>query len=188
MRAMSFIMPLLRQEKFERFHRANPHVLRGIMTVIYEMHQAGIRRSGMKAIFERLRSQTRGEGKGYKLDNDYHAYYARVAILLDPTLSDFFRTRRQNVEYVPNLKALGLGEGIPNELLRDAPTVQREWSLLVRCAQCQRTVKVGSSAFSSLEALQRVVGRKGWRLVPVLADNDQVVGSLVCPRCAGESI
>lgn len=95
--------PSSMQDRFELFHRDNPTVLDEIVKLARERRVAGWRRCGMKAIFERLRWD-RGpvtEGDDFRLNNNFHAFYARLTVSAAPDLEGFFEMRRQRVEYVP---------------------------------------------------------------------------------------
>ncbi len=98
-------------DRFEAFHRMNPHVYKSVVAVSLDLKERGFRKGGMKMVFERLRwlyaIQTVGED--YKLNNNYTAYYARLVMETVPDLDGFFETRlRQGQDpYVPDLVALG---------------------------------------------------------------------------------
>ena len=96
------------QQRFEEFHRMNPHVLTAIITVAQEMKNRGFNRLSIKMIFEHLRYvyAMRTQGDKYKLNNNFHAYYARVVSTLHPKLN--FQTRAQKEEFVLDWDALGI--------------------------------------------------------------------------------
>ena len=101
----------LRERKFERFHQDNPEVYTEIIRVARQLKARGFRQCGMKLIFERLRwlraVRTRSDD-GFKLNNNWTAFYARLIMAANPDLRGFFRLREQELEYVPDLDALGL--------------------------------------------------------------------------------
>jgi hypothetical protein len=84
-------------ERFARFHAENPQVHAAIGAVVSDLRAHGVRRFGMKAIFERLRwlytIQTRGDD--FKLNNNYTAFYARLLVAERPELSAFFEIRER---------------------------------------------------------------------------------------------
>ena len=100
-----------KEQGFEAFHLANPHVYKSVVAVSLDLKERGFRKGGMKMVFERLRwlyaIQTVGED--YKLNNNYTAYYARLVMETVPDLDGFFETRlRQGQDpYVPDLETLG---------------------------------------------------------------------------------
>lgn len=98
------------QKRFEAFHRRNPHVLEVVESLAWAMWLQGVRRWGMKGIFEVLRwryaMQTQGEQ--YKLNNVFTAFYARVVAARHRPLAHFFQVRRQRTNYVIDWGALNL--------------------------------------------------------------------------------
>lgn len=98
-------------ERFEAFHLLNPHVYTSIVEIALDLQGRDFKKGGMKMIFERLRwlYAIRTQGEEFKLNNNYTAYYARLAMVTVPRLDGFFETRqRQGTEpYVPDLVALG---------------------------------------------------------------------------------
>ena len=85
------------EDRFQAFHRANPGLLREIIRLAREAKSRG-RKVGIKAIFERLRWEylfrTTGD-EAYRLNNNFTAYYARLAMETAPDLEGFFETRVQ---------------------------------------------------------------------------------------------
>ncbi len=78
----------------EAFHAANPHVMAAVVKMATYAQQHGVRRYGIKAIFEALRwSALETTGEVYKLNNNYTAWYARAVGRLHPTLAPLFLTR-----------------------------------------------------------------------------------------------
>ena len=63
-------------ERFDTFHRANPHIYRRIVQIARQMQARGVRKMGISLIFERLRWLHFIEVKtdeGFKLSNDFRA-------------------------------------------------------------------------------------------------------------------
>jgi hypothetical protein len=76
------------------FHRANPHVYRACVRIARRIRDRGVRHYGIKAVWEILRfSALETSGILYKLNNNYHAWYAREIMGREPDLVDFFETR-----------------------------------------------------------------------------------------------
>ena len=98
-------------ERFEQFHRMNPHVYTAIVEVALDLKKRGFRKGGMKMIFERLRwlyaIQTQGDV--FLLNNSFTSCYARVVMETVPALDGFFETRLRHGEdpYTPDLATLG---------------------------------------------------------------------------------
>lgn len=83
------------QERFEAFDRANPHVRAALRNLALMMQARGVRRYGMKGLFEilRWRFAIQTEGDEYKLNNIYTSRYARLLMDTEPRLAGFFATR-----------------------------------------------------------------------------------------------
>lgn len=64
-------------ERFAAFHAANPHVYTALRRLALQMRRAGVRRCGMKMLFEVLRWQYKLQTQGdeYRLNNVYTAFY-----------------------------------------------------------------------------------------------------------------
>jgi|GEM_PF-1051883 len=67
------------QDRFNAFDTANPHVWKAIERIAQNMLYRGFRRISIKMIFELLRYDYSMKtcGDEYKLNNSYHALYAR---------------------------------------------------------------------------------------------------------------
>lgn len=85
------------REAFERFHADNPHVYTALVRLARQARRAGLRRVGMKMLFEVLRwdHAIRTEGDEFKLNNNYHAYYARLVMEQEADLAGMFLLRAQ---------------------------------------------------------------------------------------------
>lgn len=84
-------------ERFEQFHDDNPRVYAILVRLAREWVQATGRRTlGIKALWERARWEmaitTRGDE--FKLNNNYHAFYARKIMAQEPDLAGIFKLRR----------------------------------------------------------------------------------------------
>lgn len=84
-------------ERFEEFHQANPHVYREIVRRSLRLRRRGVKRFGMKAIFEVMRYDyaLQTQGDEYKLNNNYTAHYARLVMAEVPELEGLFELREQ---------------------------------------------------------------------------------------------
>lgn len=85
------------ERRFAEFHRANPHVYAEFERRALQLHRAGARRIGAKAIAERIRwdINIRTLGDEYKINNSYTALYARLLIHHHPELADVIELRRR---------------------------------------------------------------------------------------------
>lgn len=86
---------------FETYHRKNPHVFKLFRKYARIAKEKGFKRYSAKGIFEIIRwhTQESSSDKDYKLNNNYHAQYARKLMSEHPEFRGFFeiRTRRTNL-------------------------------------------------------------------------------------------
>ncbi len=107
------------EQRFEAFHRMNPHVYGHIVEIALDLKGRGFTKGGIRMIYERLRwlyaIQTSGDI--YKLNDHFHSYYARLVMATVPDLDGFFETRLHKGQdpYVPDLVALGFGARLTHE-------------------------------------------------------------------------
>ncbi len=75
-------------ERFEFFHKVNPHVYRELVKLAIERRDAGVRHGRMNALFEILRDRHELQtlGDPWKLNNSYRALYARKIMRAVPEL------------------------------------------------------------------------------------------------------
>lgn len=83
------------EERFAAFHRANPQVLEAFIRLARKARDHGVKRYGINALAEVLRWETRIEtrGSGWKINNSFRPFYARLAMVAAPDLDGFFETR-----------------------------------------------------------------------------------------------
>lgn len=89
------------QERFERFHAANPRFYYLLVFYIREVVKAREargrgRRYGIAAVVERVRWHVDVEAKGveeFKMPNDFRSRYARLIMQQEPDLRDVFELR-----------------------------------------------------------------------------------------------
>jgi hypothetical protein len=90
------------EERFLAFHEANPHVYIRLREMAFELLEHGVRRWGIKALWEALRYENalRTFGRSeYKLNNNYPSRYARMLMERNFDLDGFFEVReRRNGE------------------------------------------------------------------------------------------
>lgn len=84
------------ERQFREFHQANPHVFDRLRQMAHAARRRGHRRIGMKMLFEVIRWEhmlKTEDPHGFKLNNNYTAFYARLLMQRDPTLDGMFETR-----------------------------------------------------------------------------------------------
>jgi hypothetical protein len=88
------------RERFERFHKDNPHVYALLRRFALEAKRRGRGQFSMDAIYHRARWFTRVETseRDWKLNNDHTAYYSRMLMEREPELDGFFETRALAVD------------------------------------------------------------------------------------------
>ena len=90
--------PTLR-ERFEIYHAENPHIYAALCRFADQALRAGRTRIGIAMIFERMRWYSTIEAAdrddGFKLNNSYRAFYARLWMHEHPAHDGFFETREQ---------------------------------------------------------------------------------------------
>jgi len=81
---------------FKEFHEANPHVYAKLRDFAVQARHSGRKHLGIAAVFERLRWWASFEVSGdeFKLNNNWRAFYSRMLMDREPTLSGFFETRK----------------------------------------------------------------------------------------------
>lgn len=84
------------QQKFEQYHKDNPHVLPALIRLTDQAVAKGHRRLGIKLLFEILRWESMISTKGdeYKINNNYAPYYVRLIEDLRPDLVGVFAKRQ----------------------------------------------------------------------------------------------
>jgi hypothetical protein len=84
------------QEKFEIFHKNNPHVYKLILKYTKEAYEAGYNHYSINGIFERIRWHVDIEIKSdekFKLSNNFRSRYVRLFESRNPNMIGFFATR-----------------------------------------------------------------------------------------------
>lgn len=83
------------EERFESFHKANPHVYEALVALASSLKGQGRKTFGMKALFEFLRFSyaLQTSGDSYKINNSYAPFYARLIMQNEPQLTGFFNLR-----------------------------------------------------------------------------------------------
>jgi hypothetical protein len=88
-------------ERFEVFHRENPHVYRTLVRLARQwVTSTGKRKLGIKSLFEVTRWQLAIETSDpdYKLNNNFTAFYARLIHNQEPDLDGLFNVRASEAD------------------------------------------------------------------------------------------
>lgn len=86
-------------DRFERFHEANPHVYRNLVTLARIKHNLHPKRKvRINALYEILRDRydeamVLPEGEEYRLNNSYRSRYVRIIEQNEPDLRGAFEKR-----------------------------------------------------------------------------------------------
>lgn len=88
------------QQRFERFHAMNPFVYDSLRALALQMVRAGVKKYGVKGLFETLRWHytLSTQGEPFKLSNDLTSRYARLLMEREPALEGFFELRELRSE------------------------------------------------------------------------------------------
>ena len=86
--------------KGDLYHKENPQVYDAFKKFTFQAINSGKKHLGSKMVFERIRWFTSVEARSdcFKLNNNYHAYYARKFMQEYPAYKDFFRTRKSQYD------------------------------------------------------------------------------------------
>jgi hypothetical protein len=82
--------------RFEKFHTEHPRVYMLFRIFALQLLQRGHKKIGAKMIMERVRWECATGGKddrGYKINNDFIAHYARLFVHEHPQYQDCFEMR-----------------------------------------------------------------------------------------------
>lgn len=89
------------RDNFNRFNAENPHVYEMLVKLArrWVRNRPG-RRCSIKMLFETARwyLDLRGEGEPIALNNNYHAFYARLIMEREADLEGIFHLRRQRTD------------------------------------------------------------------------------------------
>jgi hypothetical protein len=82
---------------FDKYNTDNPKIWAEFVRLSFEAKKKGFKRYSAKGIFELIRWNTKIEGNdGFKLNNNYHAYYSRKMMEDYPEFKGFFEIRKVN--------------------------------------------------------------------------------------------
>ena len=100
MQPMQFLMgkqiPSPADLAFFKFHLDNPGVYKKLVQLARRARSNGRTRAGIKMLWEVVRWEIfiSTSGDEYKLNNNYHSRYARMIMILESDLEDFFHVRK----------------------------------------------------------------------------------------------
>lgn len=88
------------KERFDEYHRNNPHIYHQFRYYTLKAIQSGYKHFGSQMIIERIRWQTGVISKqsDFKINNDFAAFYSRMFMLEYPSYSTYFRTRQSQAD------------------------------------------------------------------------------------------
>ena len=85
-------------DAFVRFHTENPQVYRELVRLARQAYERGYRRLGIELLLNLVRwnemMSTRPDAMGFKINNNFKAYYVRMIQHYEPELGSMFTTRR----------------------------------------------------------------------------------------------
>jgi hypothetical protein len=86
-------------EQFKLYHEANPLIYEYFKKFTFRAINRRRKHLSAKAIFESIRWETSSRGNdGYKLNNNYHSYYARMFMNEFERYEGFFRLRKSKAD------------------------------------------------------------------------------------------
>lgn len=89
---------LTNEERFKAFHAANPHVYKALVKLALDLKAKGRTLYGIGTLFEVVRwhyHMTTKDDADFKINNNHKPYYARLIMLKESDLKDFFKIRDQ---------------------------------------------------------------------------------------------
>lgn len=97
------------QQRFEAFHEANPRILDAIIQIARDAkREHGYRVWSINGVFEILRYSKKyrnlrmqlkiSQADGFRLNNDYRAFYVRLVERAAPELEGFFEKRKSEAD------------------------------------------------------------------------------------------
>ncbi len=87
--------PLTNADYFKIYHAENPHVYQAFSAFAMQLIAAGVDTLSAYLIYERMRWESAiGGNDGFKLNNNYRPYYARLFMQDNPAYEGFFQLRQ----------------------------------------------------------------------------------------------
>lgn len=86
--------PLTNADYFKVYHAENPHIYEAFKAYAQQLIAAGVTKLSAYLIYERMRWESLVTGNdGYKLNNNYRPYYARLFMQDFPQFEGYFDLR-----------------------------------------------------------------------------------------------
>ena len=86
------------QDRFNEFHRLNPHVYDAFLDLAMQMKKRGKEKIGIGMLTEVLRwnylMRTEDPNSQFKISNDYRSRYARLLMKQEPKLDGLFQINK----------------------------------------------------------------------------------------------
>jgi hypothetical protein len=102
----------LREQRFEAFHSANPHVYAELRRLALEAKRNGARKIGIRMLWEVMRWNQRGylhtddpNSSTFKLNDHYPPFYARLLTTQEPELAGLFELRGEHLAAIESVRA-----------------------------------------------------------------------------------
>jgi hypothetical protein len=97
------------EERAQAFHEANPRVYQELRRLALTLYYRGHAHFGAKMLIEQMRwlwMERTVDTSGFKLNNSYTAFYARLLMETEPELRGVFSTRTTRGELVLTMEGL----------------------------------------------------------------------------------
>lgn len=99
MTAQPTLFEISERSAFEKYHAENPEIYAQFKRFTFEKINRGFTHCGAKAVIERIRWETSASGgDGFKINNNFPAYYARLFMKDFPKYEGFFRLRKSKAD------------------------------------------------------------------------------------------
>lgn len=89
---------LTNADYFKVYHAENPHIYAAFKSYAFQLIAAGAQQLSAYLIFERMRFESLVSDNGYKLNNNYRPYYARLFMQDFPEYEGIFALRITQAE------------------------------------------------------------------------------------------
>lgn len=96
------------QEKFQKYHQENPKIYEEFKNITNRAVIKGFKHFSAEAIFNIIRwemSITAKDYDGFKINNNYKAFYSRMFMKEYPKYDGFFRLRKSKADEINQKKS-----------------------------------------------------------------------------------
>lgn len=91
--------PITNADRFKIYHAENPEVYQAFKAYAHQLIACGVEKLSAYLIYERMRWESAVSGNdGYKLNNNYRPYYARLFMQDHPEYEGMFDLRQTEAE------------------------------------------------------------------------------------------